>query len=398
MPLESVNTPEAKLKKRSTPTDSMSLGLLLSSLIITVTLTGCTTSPWHLATSQDQKLEQLLRDTVTEQPANLTLYLSPEIISELDAKINQKWTEVRRLQALRELLFSETGRKISYDSMMTRTALETWEAGLGNCLSISHLFVAAARHLNIDAHLKTVSVSPTWDQQGLIMIRYEHIVAVGELSNGDDYVIDLLPELSSDSRDSKVIDDLEALSHHYNNLGAESVIEGDYPRAILGLLKAIKLTPEFSDAWNNIGAAYRRNGEIELAEASYHKSLRLDRNNYSALGNLTQLYLSQGRQDEAKQFISQVNRYYRRNPYFHYYIAQLRFRSGDYQDAIKYLKGAVKLKPFDPEFYDALAESYRRIGKESQAKAATRMAEKIRKQEDRLRLARRHWTQIVRTR
>ncbi len=360
------------------------------------TATGCTSAPWLIETSRAQELDALISTRVTAQPANLTLYLSSAVITALDTAIDQEWSDVRKLPALREFLFTEAGRGIVYDPITTRTALETWETGLGNCLSISHLFVATARHLGIDAHLKTVSVSPTWDQQGLTMIRYEHVVAVGELSNGNDYVIDLLSERTTEkSRSSKVIDDRAGLSHHYNNLGAEGVIEGDYPQAIQWLHKAIKLTPGFSDAWNNLGAAYRRNGETELAEASYHRALRLNRNNYSALGNLTQLYLSQGRQDEAKQFISQVNRYYRSNPYFHYYVAQLRFRSGDYQDASKYLKGAIKLKPFDPEFYDALAETYRQLGKQSKARAAGRMAEKIRKQEDRLHLARRHWIQWV---
>ena len=369
-------------------------GVCLLCLIITAA--GCTSAPWLIETRRDQELDALISSRVTVLPANLTLYLSSEAIQALDTAIDQEWSDVRKLQALQEFLFTTAGRGIVYDPITTRTALETWETGLGNCLSISHLFVATARHLGIDAHLKTVSVSPTWEQQGLTMIRYEHVVAVGELSNGDDYLIDLLSERTTEkSRNSKVINDLAGLSHHYNNLGAEGVIEGNYPQAIQYLHKAIKLTPDFSDAWNNLGAAYRRNGEIELAETSYHRSLRLNRNNYSALGNLTQLYLSQGRQDEAKQFISQVNRYYRRNPHFYYYIAQLRFRRGDYQEAIKYLKGAIKLKPFDPEFYDALAETYRKFGKQSKARAAAHMAEKIRKQEGSPNLARRHWIQLV---
>ncbi len=396
MALRLVNQRQAARQERETGRPSGAA--LLSGLLITVMLTGCTTAPWLAVSPKDQLLEQLLNDTVTEQPATLTLYLSGEIISHLDAKISQEWSEAHRLQALRAFLFSREGQHIAYEATSTRTAAETWATKQGNCLSISNLFVAAARHVGLDAHFKTVSVSPTWDRQGSTMIRYEHIVAVGKLSNGDDYTVDFLPELSGEGRRSRIIDDTEALSHYYNNLGAESVIAGDYPAAISMLLKAIKLTPDFSDAWNNLGAAWRRNGELELAEASYNKSLRLNRNNYSALGNLTQLYLSQGRQDEASQFVSRVNRYYRRNPYFHYYVAQLRFRSGKYQDAIRYLEGAIKLNPDDPEFYDALAENYRLVGDESRAEAATRMAEEIRAQAGKQKRtrARRHWIQIVR--
>ncbi len=65
----------------------------------------------------------------------------------------------------------------------TGTAAETFYNRKGNCLAISNLFIAAARHLGLEASYKTLSVRPTWEQAGLTLIRYEHIIAIGKLDS-----------------------------------------------------------------------------------------------------------------------------------------------------------------------------------------------------------------------
>lgn len=362
-------------------------------------VSGCASTRYvMLPPGGAERLDALLDGVVTPQPENSTLALTEEMKAALDGRIDRDWSSARKFNELRGYLFGDGELGISYQADHTRTAAETFASRTGNCLSLSMLFVAAARHVGLDSRFQTVSVRPTWDRQGSTMIRYEHIIAVGKLNPREDYAVDFLPELSGDGSEAEIIDDLSALSHYYNNLGAESVVDGDYDHAVAHILRSAKLKPGFSDAWNNLGAAFRRSGDHELAELSYKRALDLNRNNYSALGNLMQLYLASGRQDEAESFARRVNRYNQRNPYFHFYLAQLHYQNGELDESKNYIENAIHLKKDDPGFYEALADVNNRLGHHEAAQQAEAMAEQVRdarKHQGRSRATRVKWTQTV---
>lgn len=323
----------------------------------------------------------LLRRVLGNEPETAIdiLSLSPEIRDLLDAKIDSDWNASRKLKKLRELLFSQDELNIHYDATNTLTAMETFKQRSGNCLSMTTLFVAAARYVGLDAKYQTVAVDPIWDYQGNTMIRYEHIVATGRMAGGGSYVMDFLPEFIIGDMRTKLISDQEALALYFNNLGAEGVMDGRIDDAILNLRHAIKLRPEFSGAWNNMGAAMRRAGEDELAEFSYHRAIRQNFRNDSALSNLATLYKHQGQAMKAEYFQGRVDRYRSRNPYYHYFRAQLSFQRGDYRDARNSLKKSIRLKRDDPDFYVALARIHKHLGEEEERVEMLARADKYRK-------------------
>ena len=96
------------------------------------------------------------------------------------------------------------------------------------------------------------------------------------------------------------------------------------------------------------------------------------------MSNLAQLYISQKRGHEARAFINRVNRYNRRNPFWHYYIAQLHFRSQDYARARDFLVNAIRLKRDEPDFYVALGETFGRLGEIERREQAFAKAEVVR--------------------
>lgn len=332
--------------------------LLLSGLV----LSGCSTVKFEESPSDAALLDQLTDGIEVPGPEELTLVLTDEVKAELLKHIDPEWSELRRFRALRSYLFDDEGLGLKYDAKATLTASEAFEAGRGNCLAVSNLFVAAARFYEIESGFETVSVRPTWDSVGAMMIRYEHIVAAGDLGRGDEYVVDFLPDLADMSNERDRLTDTEALALYFNNRGADAVINGDNERAVQELLRSIKLWPENSDPWSNLGATFRRLGESRLSEASYKRALALDKNNYSALANLTQFYLVEGRVDEAQAFVAEVHNYYSKNPYYHYYLARLSYNTGEYEEALGFLNAAVSLKRDEKDFYIAMADTYRRLG------------------------------------
>ena len=347
-------------------------------LVATLLTSGCVGFDYRYTPEQEQRLLAEILGSVPETEPVSPLYLSDEAKQELDRHIHRRWGDARKLDELRSFLFDEDKLDLTYSADDTRTAMQLWRSHRGNCLSMTNLFVAAARYVGIDANYETVEVRPTWDQQGSTMVRYEHIIAVGKLDSGREYVVDFLPEFVIGGRKATRITDRQATALYYNNLGAESVIDGDYKKAVDNLVDAIRINGRLSDAWNNIGAALRRNGQDDLAEFAYQRAVHLDTDNYSALSNLAQFYQSKGREPEARYFVTRVNGYRRRNPYYHYFIAHHFFEQGEYRKAIVLLDQAIQLKRDEPEFYDALAKSWDKLGNTTESHRYAKLADRYR--------------------
>ncbi|MCB1692793.1 MAG: tetratricopeptide repeat protein [Pseudomonadales bacterium] len=353
----------------------------ISAFVLALCIAGCETFDYSYQGGAAQSLSSaVLGNPAPLPPEPVTLWLSDDAKATLDARINRKWNDHYKLNELRELLFDEDELSIGYDANSTKTAMELWETRKGNCLSMTNLFIATARYIGLDAHYETVEVAPTWDHEGWTMIRYEHIIAVGKLDGGTEYVMDFLPEFVVGDREAARISDTEALALYYNNLGAEAVIGGDQQVAVDNLRVALQIDPGFSDAWNNMGAAMRRSGRLELAEYAYRRALQADDDNYSALGNLAQLYQSEGRDREAKHYVERVNWYRQRNPYFHYFVARTLMEEGHYRDAVTLLERSVRLKRDEPDFYEALSRSWARLGNSEKSGDYEALAQKYREE------------------
>lgn len=325
-------------------------------------LAGCVSFDYRYSPAQEQQLISRVLAIAPEAPLISPLYLSESAKAVLDKRIKRGWGDEEKLNQLRDFLFDKKEMHLSYSADKTKTAMEVWQTHTGNCLSMTSLFIAAARYVGLDAGYETVDVRPTWDQQGDTMIRYEHIIAVGHLIGGREYVVDFLPDFVIGDRKSMRITDRQAVALYYNNLGAESLIDGRTKQAASYLAQAVQINGSLSDAWNNLGAALRRSGDDELAEFAFQRAVHLDMDNYSALTNLAQFYQSRGMEAEAKYFVARINAYRRRNPYYHYYIAHYLYEQGEYKKAIYLLEAAVSLKRDEPEFYLALARSYAKLG------------------------------------
>ncbi|MDZ7684869.1 MAG: tetratricopeptide repeat protein [Gammaproteobacteria bacterium] len=313
-----------------------------------------------------------------EGDAPPTLALSDAAKRRLDERIQSGWNGAYKLRQLRMFLFDPDELGIQYDAAATRTAMGVWETGSGNCLSMTNLFIAAARYVGLNASFTTVDVAPTWDHAGATMVRYEHILATGRLGGGTEYVMDFLPEFVLDDNPSETISDRDALKLFYSNLGAEALLHGQTEAAIAYLQRALQIDPEFSNGWNNMGAALRRDDRFELAEFAYQRALDLDPGNLSAMSNLAQCYESQGRDRDAEHLMARVREYRARNPYFHFYLARLSFEQGEYETSIEFLEYSIRLKRDEPKFYEAIAKTYEQMGDEEQVAEYLALAEKFR--------------------
>jgi tetratricopeptide (TPR) repeat protein len=280
-----------------------------------------------------------------------------------------------KLRELKAFLFSEEELHIAYHASAIGSAVQAFDERVGNCLALTTLFVAAARHVGLDANYQIAEVQPSWDHQSGTMIRYEHIVVAGRLRAGE-YVIDFLPQAGAEDGSGRRISDANALALHYNNEGAEKILGADLPGAISDFRYALSLNPDHSDTWNNLGAAMYRKGNVEVAEFNYRRALHEDSTNLSAISNLARLFSLEGREEEAAKMNGRVQRYRERNPYYYYFLANVSLSEDQYSDAIPLLERAIRLKRDDPDFHMALALSLEKTGDQEKSDRQLKLAEK----------------------
>lgn len=349
------------------PINPQSNRVLCWAILIILLLASCSAQQPAVTASFDSSREVDLLESILGQsedhlgPLDL-LSLDEELKRYIDDYVNPKWAGEAKIRALRKLMFAPDRLNIEYDSRRTQTANETFRSKRGNCLSMTSLFVAAARYVGVDANFQVVERNPTWRKSGTTMIRNAHINATGWISGYRRYVVDFLPETVIDEKDSYTIPDLHAVTLYYNNMGAESIINDDPAGAIRYLRSALAIRPEFADAWNNMGVALRRLGRFEQAEFSYRHAVSLDSSHYTAMSNLGHFYGGRGDSSREQMYLSKVESYRAKHPYYLFFKGREAYDQRDYEAARKYLNKAIRRKRDEPEFYLALSHVYTQLG------------------------------------
>jgi len=88
-------------------------------------------------------------------------------------------------------------------------------------------------------------------------------------------------------------------SEAYNNMGAALQALGRMEEAIAAYREAVRLQPGYAAAWNNLGSAVQLQGDLSEAIAAYHQALRLNPDYAMAHYNLGNALRAQRRPAEA---------------------------------------------------------------------------------------------------
>lgn len=305
------------------------------------------------------------------------LRMNSEMARFLSKEIRIRLDRQARVQHLVDAIFNEDGVGITYGNQRTKTAIETFETGSGNCLSFTLLFVVMARHIGLAAYFQEVDEVVSWDRRGDVVLTQQHMFAEVEFDNGV-VQVDLLPGAEKRYRKVRRISDRRAMAHFYNNLGVEALALGQVDDAIAWIRRALELDGKFGPAWSNLGVSQRRQGDVAAAEQSYLRAIDVDLGEV-ALNNLSSLYLDQGYQDKAAPLLARSRDYLQRNPYYHFRLAVKARKDGDASSAVRHLRQAIRRHAKEAAFHAALAEAWVDLGQLSKAidslEAAIRLAD-----------------------
>ncbi len=291
-----------------------------------------------------------------EAPSHDVLGVTPEMIDYV-GDIGEARLSVMRFTRLLRRLQDSGFFDNRYDASVTRTAAETFEAQVGNCISYTNLFVALARLSGLTVHYQLAEVPyPTWNAHTGLLIRNNHINVLVDgarfdRSRPDGYTIDF-NEVNPDV-DARLrrISDAYAESLFYANLSVDEILAGNERRAFAYLLRAIDIAPENADLWINLGAFYSRHGAHEEALESYHIAQALKPREKLILSGLERSHRALGNTLRADELAGAVRRYRLRNPFYHFALAQTAYDAGDYARSLRAILEAQRLKRRNPRFH-----------------------------------------------
>ena len=376
-------------------------------------LSGCATSPisdpYHI--SIDQFPEFMNQDGSRINPASIdssipdvdVLSLNEEIKAILDGSVAGIKNSGQRLKALVDIISKKVKYNTQDDRFGTKTAIETYESGTGNCLSFVNLFISMARYVKLDSGYQDIRTPPNWIKNGEALFVTRHIGAYVnyEIPVQGSYVLDLsgnksivvmdikksvfiAPSLDAEgpevgSYSTGPIPDRMAFAQYYNNIASQYLAAGDVAGAYRYFIKAIKTDPNLSFIWSNLGVAYLRNNQDDAAEKAYLHAFLINKgkdeiSEMTIMSNMARLYSKTGEKERAVFYEKEVASFRDKNPYYNFFKGKAAFSDGFYEESVRQFKEAIRKKDDEHLFHYALGLSYIKLEDYSDAERSLKKA------------------------
>lgn len=332
---------------------------------IAVVLAGC--SAYEPVDADRYVAERALERVPAELAAEVALpyELDEAVRAEVTGRLSPAGSETRRTDEILDFIFGWLD--LQYALAPTRNASQTFRAREGNCLSFVNLFVGVARLQRLNPFYVEVKDYQRWNFRDGSVVSRGHIVA-GLTVDGKLSTFDFLPYRPKSYRDFQPIDDLAAMAHFYNNLGAEALMEGDIESAERNLQVATALAPDFDKAINNLGVCYLRRGEASRAVELYERALEKSPENVALLTNQARAYQELGREEEAGRLLMLLEQVNETNPFFYVYRGEAALAAGDTAKALQYMRRALQVDSETPEVHIGLIKVYLAQGEMDKAR------------------------------
>lgn len=324
-----------------------------------------------------------LREVDPYQPEEHLLALDAQMRFFVQEQVPRVLSPRARLNYLLDAMVRPSQLGLEYEPGITLNARDTFYQRVGNCLSLSSLFIALAREAGLDAHYNEVTIPPSWEMiSDNSMAFYQHINAVVYFEDGSQQVVDLSVDNYDYHYPQTRISEQRAAAQHYNNRAVEYLNRDDTATAYRYLRRALYLDPEAGHIWGNLGTVFRRDGHTGEAEVAYRKALSLNPKDQVASGNLGRLYRETDRDNQARSIEASSLAFQRQNPYWHYGRAKQDYEQGDFAGALRAVDRAISLDRQQPRFYQLQALIHQRLGDRKASLQSARRASLLRLKEN----------------
>lgn len=336
-------------------------------------LTGCALTPERAPPGVPPGV---LMDAAFAPPAQpvdpgAVFALSPAMRRYLEVEIAPMLRSQGRQRGLVEALHSKAHLRLEYDTEITRTAAEAFDARAGNCLSLVVMTAALAKHLDLSIQYQALHGHETWSRSGNLSFVNGHVNITVEKR-----LVDRVPGLETDpslrldfghlavgrGASLRPVSEASILAMFMNNRAAESLLRRDGAQAYAYAREAVHQDPGFAAGYNTLGVIYRLQGLNDAAERAYRHTLALDGDHRAALDNLARLYESQNREADAAPLRQALRILDREPPFLYFDLGREAIARGDYAGARDHLQRELKRDPDYHEFHYWMAIALAGLG------------------------------------
>ncbi len=317
----------------------------------------------------------------TQLPDTTPFSVPPELLPLVRMATAREASTRAKLQRILDLIFrpeSDGGLGITYDNSRTRTISEVLKERKANCISLTALCVASCNLAGIQANFAEPLNLNRWTRDGTIIRMERHVVALIPMFPMGDLVADFLPELRQRRGVGLYVvqilspDRSRALFH--SNRAVELLLEGRKDEAMAQADLAVRADPTSNVSWNIRGVVLKNAGKIELAKADYLKALSLEARDTAAIGNMESLLREINRPAEAARYHQLGLELRKKDPYFQAFLAEEAMEAEQWEEAAKHVATAIKLLPYESNFYLLKAKLDLLDGKPEKALVALELA------------------------
>ena len=342
-------------------------------------LAGCASAP---PVPPPQAPAGLFVDVAFEAPshpidARQVFALSPAMQHYLEVEIAPQLRSMGPQRGLVDALHRKAQLRLDYDTDITRTAAEAFDARSGNCLSLVVMSAALAKHLGLPVQYQALVGQETWSRSGDLSFVNGHVnLTVARR------LVDRLAAFDADTRLQlefgalpsgrasllRVVSEATIVAMFMNNRAAETLVQGAISDAYAYAREAVIQAPDHAGSYNTLGVIYQRRGLAAAAEVAYGHALSRDAEHRAAMLNLARLLEGQGRGAEAAPWRAALARLEAEPPFQHFDLGRAAAQAGDFRSARELILREMRRDPDYHEFHFWLAVALYGLGEVSQAR------------------------------
>jgi len=324
-------------------------------------LTGCATEP-AAPPPASVFLDAAFKPSSVRIDADEAMRLSAAMQqfaeTEMAAEIRKKGLR----DGLIDALYTKGRLQLDYDSEITRTAAEAFDARRGNCMSLVMMTAAFARHLNMPVRFNSVYLEESWTRNNGIFFVAGHVnISLGRPPSAaprvtvygepDLVTIDFLPPEQVRRNRSRAVEESTILAMFMNNRAAEALTLGQLDDAYWWARAAIMTDSRWLASYNTLAVLYRRKGLYGQAEAALRLVLDREPLNVQALSNLVLVLGDLGRSEEAQRYSNQLAQVQPVPPYKFFDEGVAAMKAGEFAQARQFFRKEVARAAYVPEFH-----------------------------------------------
>ena len=351
--------------------------IALPAFLVTAALLGACAS-----VAPPQVPVQLFQDQAFEAPtqridASEVFALSPAMKRYLEVDIASQLRSMGAQRGLVDALYSKAKLSLDYETDITRTAAQAFDARSGNCLSLVVMTAALAKHLSLPIQYQALIGNESWSRNGGLNFVNGHVnITVArrlvDRIGGVEY--DTLLRLNFGALPAGRGMQIQAVSEptivamFMNNRAAEALARGETGNAYAYAREAVIQDPAYAGAYNTLAVIYQRHGLAEAAERAYRHAIGQDDEHRAAMHNLSRLLDAQGRTSEAAPWRAKLAKLEAEPPFHHFDLGVAAVQAGEYKAAQAHLLREMRRDPDYHEFHFWLAVALYGMGDIAQAR------------------------------